>query len=76
MNERYGTAESAFKLACARLEGVNPLAVLSRGYSAVENSRGEIISSVREIKAGESIKVRMSDGTASATVDYVKENEV
>ena len=76
INERYGASESAFKLACARLEGVNPLAVLARGYSAVENSRGEIISSVRELKAGESIKVRMSDGVASATIDYVKENEV
>ena len=76
INERYGASESAFKLACARLEAVNPLAVLSRGYSAVENSHGEIISSVRELKAGESIKVRMSDGVASATIDYVKENEV
>ena len=76
INERYGASESAFKLVCARLEGVNPLAVLARGYSAVENSRGEIISSVRELKAGESVKVRMSDGVASATIDYVKENEV
>ncbi len=73
MNERYGVAESAFKLACARLEGVNPLAVLSRGYSALEDSRGEIVSSVSELKVGDKIKIRLSDGVAKATIDETDE---
>ena len=76
INERYSSSESAFKLACARLEGVNPLAVLSRGYSAIENGRGEIIASIRELKVGERVEIRMSDGRASAVIDEVNGNEV
>ena len=73
INERYGISESAFKLACARLEGVNPLAVLARGYSAVENERGEIVSSTQELSVGDKIKVRLSDGTLDAVVDKIDE---
>ena len=73
INERYSTSESAFKLAYARLEGVNPLAVLARGYSAVENSRGEIVSSVGELSVGDKIKIRLSDGTLNAVVDKIDE---
>lgn len=73
MNERYGTAESAFKLALAKLEGVNPLAVLARGYSAVENESGEIVSSVGELNAGDKVKIRLMDGVAQATIDEIDE---
>ena len=73
INERYSLSESTFKLACARLEGVNPLAVLARGYSAVENERGEIVSSAKEISVGDKIKIRLSDGTLDAVVDTIDE---
>ena len=73
INERYSLSESTFKLACARLEGVNPLAVLARGYSAVENERGEIVSSAKEISVGDKIKIRLSDGTLDAVVDKIDE---
>ena len=73
INERYNLSESEFKLACARLEGVNPLAVLARGYSAVENERGEIVSSTQELSVGDKIKIRLSDGTLDAVVDKIDE---
>lgn len=57
----------------ARLEGLNPLAVLSRGYGAIEDGDGNIISSVAGMKVGGEISVVMSDGRARARVTDVEQ---
>lgn len=51
-----------------RLAAVNPLAVLSRGYSITVGDNGKVISSVTEIKPGNVIGVTFADGTAKAKV--------
>ena len=61
-------AQSSFATLCARLEGVNPLAVLSRGYSVLENDSGEIVSSVSELEVDQSVTVRLADGSIAARV--------
>ena len=65
---RIDEVQSAFVTLCARLEGVNPLAVLSRGYSVLENERGEIVSSLFELEVGENVTVRLSDGSVNANI--------
>lgn len=55
----------------AKLSGLNPLAVLSRGYSAVEDSEGRVISSVSHIKVGQSVSIIMSDGSVFADVTEI-----
>ncbi len=65
----FDDSEMRFRMLCTRLEGVNPLAVLSHGYSVVENSRGNIVSSVNDVDMGEMITVKLSDGEISATVN-------
>lgn len=57
------------------LESLNPMSVISRGYSAVYGSDGNIIKSVKQTQKGEKIKFRLTDGEVAATVDEVKENE-
>ena len=53
----------------SKLEALNPLGIISRGYSAVTDSEGEVIRSVRQLEKGQRIKVRFADGNAIATVD-------
>ena len=65
---KMDAAQSAFATLCARLEGVNPLAVLSRGYSVLESENGEIISSISEVEIDQNVTVRLSDGSISARV--------
>ena len=67
-------ADNAFKMLCTRLEGVNPLAVLSHGYSMVEGEDGRIISSVREAKVGDSLRIKLSDGEIGAVVSETRVN--
>ena len=59
------------------LSALDPLAVLSRGYSAVYREDGRLVRSVGDVSPGDRIAFRTADGTADCTVDAVnkKENE-
>ena len=60
---------------CAKLSALNPLAVLSRGYSAVYDKTGGVVKSIRDVHTGDTICVETGDGTIDATVSAVHPNE-
>lgn len=66
-------AESDFRLLCTRLESVNPLSVLSHGYSVVEDRKGRILSSISDINSGDTVTVKFSDGEFDASVSEKRE---
>ena len=66
--------ENEFKLLCTRLESVNPLAVISHGYSVVEDGEGNLISSVAMVNEGDRVTVKLSDGEFDATVNETRIN--
>lgn len=51
-----------------RLAGVNPLAVLARGYAIVQGQEGQVIRSVAQVHPGQALAVRVSDGAFPAVV--------
>jgi len=58
-----------------RLEALNPLAVLGRGYAVVtRQADGKLVSQVGQVKAGDEIQVRVSDGAFDAVVSNDKES--
>lgn len=59
------------KGAVGRLEAINPLAVLSRGYSVSKRADGSIVSSVGALDVGDDISLIYSDGEARATVSEI-----
>lgn len=52
----------------SKLDAMSPLKVLTRGYSMAQSERGVVIRSVSQISIGERIRIRVSDGSISATV--------
>ena len=70
----FDGAENSFKMLCARLEGVNPLAVLSHGYSMVEGEDGRIISSAGDVSTGDKLRIKLSDGEIGAVVSETRVN--
>ncbi len=58
--------------AAAKLEALNPLAVLSRGFSTVSDKSGKIIIDSKDLKPGEKIDIRLKNGSLEATVDNIK----
>ncbi len=67
-------SDNRFRMLCARLEGVNPLAVLSHGYAMVEGEDGRIISAVDDARIGETVEIGLSDGRLRAEITEIKEN--
>lgn len=53
---------------CSRLEAVNPLKVLLRGYAIVEDENGLPIKSAKKVEKDDNIKVRLHDGEIACTV--------
>lgn len=52
----------------SRLEVLNPLEVLNRGYAAVYRNNNDIVTNISEIQTGDSIRIDFSDGSAYASV--------
>jgi exodeoxyribonuclease VII large subunit len=57
----------------AKLDAMSPLKVMTRGYSLVMNEKGDVISSVKQVKNGDAILVKTSDGQLRANVYDVEE---
>ena len=58
----------------AKLEALNPLGIISRGYSAVTDEDGNVIRSVGMLSKGDTLRVRFADGEAEATVENLIKN--
>ena len=56
-----------------QLEALNPKQVLKRGYSISMNEKGQVVSSVKDVKPGEKIKTSLKDGSVLSTVDSVED---
>ena len=59
--------------AVGRLEDVNPLAVLSRGYGMTLDGEGHVVSSVSSLSIGDNVTVRLSDGRIRACVEEIEQ---
>lgn len=57
----------------AKLEAMSPLKVMMRGYSIVEDEERKIVRSVSEVKPGDRIYVRVSDGEIVSAVEKVRD---
>ena len=54
--------------AAGKLEAVNPLAVLARGYGVVKGSQDRVVSSVDDVELGSTVHLLVKDGDITATV--------
>lgn len=78
-HRRLGAASTAllnqnreqFVRLTAKLDAMSPLKVLGRGYSVTLNENGQLVKSVKAVKCGDSLTVRMSDGKLTAQVQEV-----
>jgi len=58
-----------YSIMAAKLEGLSPLVILSRGYAAVFTPDGRVVSSVADVERGSRIDVEVADGTLGCIVD-------
>ncbi len=76
VNLRITSAKHTLASASARLSALSPLSVLLRGYSAVFDETGKSIKTVKTLKNGDSVTLRLSDGTARAAITDIKADKL
>jgi exodeoxyribonuclease VII large subunit len=59
-----------------RLDALSPLATLGRGYSVARTAEGEVLRSVADLPAGRAFRLRVTDGSVSATSGGVVEDGI
>jgi len=75
-NSKLSEAKFLLGKVSGKLEALNPLAVISRGYSAVYSQDKKLIKSVDQLSVGMKINFKTSDGSAEATVDNVIKDDL
>lgn len=55
-----------------RLDALNPLSVIARGYSAVYKTDGTLVKSIDNVTPGDTVEFQTIGGAAVCTVDEVK----
>lgn len=68
VNEKYSEKSNEITKISAKLESLNPLSVLSRGYSIAEKD-GVVITSSSQLNKGDNFTLEFSDGKINATVN-------
>ena len=67
---------AAFQYKTAKLEALNPLAVVARGYSTVFDRRGVLVKSTAQLETGDRISVSLADGKVYALVDKIESDHI
>lgn len=69
----YRSAQARLDRASARLDSLNPKAVLDRGYGFLVGPGGRVVDSVASLRIGETVDIRLKDGSAKAAVQQIEE---
>src|SRR5215213_8634964 len=74
VNSRLEEARARLAAAAASLDALSPLAVLKRGYSVAEDRSGVILRDARQVRAGETVRLRLAEGALRCRVEEVENN--
>ena len=68
MQHKYTASRNQLEVYISRLEGLSPLARLSRGFAFVADPDGKGITSVRQVQTGDTLQIHVTDGRIQAVV--------
>ena len=57
-----------FEKVVATLDSLSPLKTLSRGYTVLEDKNGDVVTTSKDLKDGDVVKIILHDGTKNAEV--------
>lgn len=59
-----------------KVEALNPLAVLDKGYTVLSNASGEVLRSIDAIEEGGEIRMRLKDGEVESVTTNIKKHKI
>jgi exodeoxyribonuclease VII large subunit len=69
---RLESARARLSVAVASLDAMSPLAVLGRGYALAQDAGGRVLRATRDVRAGERVRVRLSEGALRCRVEEIE----
>ncbi|MDU7189343.1 MAG: exodeoxyribonuclease VII large subunit, partial [Enterobacter sp.] len=72
IRSRLSATRERFGNAVTHLEAVSPLSTLARGYSVTTATDGKVLKQTKQVKAGDVLTTRFSDGWVESEVKEIK----
>lgn len=69
MDRQIGEHRQQMGRLAASLDALSPFKVLSRGYSITQTNDGAVVSELKQVEKGDTLRVRVSDGTITCTAE-------
>ncbi len=69
-SNRLATEKLKLSSFAAKLDALSPLKVISRGYALI-STHEKVVTSVRELREGDEVNVKLSDGQAVASIKEI-----
>lgn len=69
MDRKLLNTRHQLALAAEKLDTVSPLATLQRGYSITQTEQGKVVLKATDVKTGDTLVTRLSDGEIHSTVN-------
>ena len=69
MDRQIGEHRQQMSRLAASLDALSPFKVLSRGYSITQKDDGTVVSELSQVEKGDTLRVRVSDGTITCTAE-------
>lgn len=71
LKDLAGSKGQVFQGVMGRLNALNPLAILERGYSVSFNEKGDIIKNTRQVSEGDVLRTRLHQGSLISKVTAI-----
>jgi exodeoxyribonuclease VII large subunit len=69
MGNRFREQQQSLQSIAGRLDAINPVSVLARGYSITANSIGELVSDSKQVGVGDIVTTRLAKGTLTCRLE-------
>ncbi len=73
MSRNLKDSRQRLQLLAGKLDALSPLKKLKGGYSFIETTKGDPLSSVKQVKTGDTLNISVADGHIEARVEQIKE---
>ena len=72
MNQELANQKQHYGLLLTKLDMLNPMSILKKGYTVTTNEKNEMVTSVSQVSVGQKVTVAFDDGSFVAEVDEIK----
>lgn len=72
MNQELANQKQHYGLLLTKLDMLNPMSILKKGYTVTTNDKNEMVTSVSQVSVGQKVTVAFDDGSFVAEVDEIK----